>query len=100
MAYDPNMNSPRPDMQQPRPPRGGGNWVWAALGAVVVFGVVVWVMVSGPATDPTTTSSTTPPAASETAPAMEPVDPNTPSSSATTTDDMAPATPDAGTAKP
>ncbi|MGF0537804.1 hypothetical protein ACQQ2Q_07395 [Agrobacterium sp. ES01] len=97
MTYDPNMNSGRPDLQSPRPPNRG-NWLWAALGAVVVLGVVLWVSMGGPATDPTTTSSTTQPAATETAPAIEPMDPAAPATPPA--GDVAPATPDAGTAQP
>jgi len=78
MTYDPNINRDRPDLATPpaRAPRGG-SWTWAAIGAVILLGIAVWAMMGGgPATDPATTSST-PPAATDTAPA-QPAAPATP----------------------
>ncbi|MFA7414054.1 MAG: hypothetical protein WC048_06185 [Rhizobium sp.] len=94
MTYDPNLNRDRPDLATPpaRAPRGG-SWTWAAIGAVILVGIAVWAMMGGPATDPTTTSST-PPAATDTAPA-QPAAPATPPAT-----DAAPATPGADTTKP
>ncbi|MBO3758635.1 hypothetical protein J5J10_17120 [Ciceribacter sp. L1K23] len=78
MTYDPNMTN-RPDLQPtPQPPRGPSWTPWIAVAAVLLLGVVVWSLMSAPGTDPATTSSTTPPAVTETAPSAEPVDPVAP----------------------
>lgn len=90
MAYDPNSNLNRPDLQTPAPPRKSLT-PWFAVAAVVVAGVVVWSLMSGPSTDPATTSSTTPPAATDTAPTIPATPPAT---------DATPATPNSGTTQP
>lgn len=115
MAYDPNLNNPdpnlnrpdanlnrpdptlnRPDLNAPPPRAARTSWTpWVAIAAVVVAGVAIWSMVSGPTTDPTTTSSTTPPATSDTnstAPATRPLEPTAPAG------DAAPVAP--GTSQP
>jgi hypothetical protein len=95
MTYDPNLNTNRPDLgtPPPRPPKNNGWAPWAALAAVVVLGVVIWSMMSGPDVDPAaSTSTTTPPAATETAPAVTPADPAPATPPAA---DPAPATPPA-----
>ncbi|HCL67433.1 MAG TPA: hypothetical protein DIC56_21870 [Rhizobium sp.] len=97
MTYDPNLNRDRPDLATPpaQAPRSG-NWTWAAIGAVVLLAIAAWVMMSGPTTDPATTTLT-PPAATDTAPAQ----PAAPTTSATPpATDAAPATPGADTTKP
>ncbi len=97
MTYDPNLNRDRPDLATPpaQAPRSG-NWTWAAIGAVVILAIAAWVMMSGPATDPATTTLT-PPAATETAPAQ----PAAPTTSATPpATDAAPAAPGTDTTKP
>lgn len=97
MTYDPNLNRDRPDLATPpaQAPRGG-NWTWAAIGAVVILAIAAWVMMSGPATDPATTTLT-PPAASDTAPAQ----PAAPTTSATPpATDAAPAAPGTDAPKP
>ena len=79
MTYDPNSNIERPPVNRPaaenpnvvyeapRPARSSA-WAFAAVAAVIVLGVVVWTMMSNPGTDPATTSATTPPAVTDTAP--------------------------------
>ncbi|WP_246735788.1 hypothetical protein [Agrobacterium sp. a22-2] len=79
----------------PVPPRKSMT-PWFALAAVVVAGVVVWSLMSGPSTDPATTSAT-PPAATETAPTVQPTTPAPATPPATGT---APATPNSGTTQP
>lgn len=95
MTYDPNLNR-RPDPEHPVATRSGSSWApWALVGAVVIVGLVIWSMTSGPAVDPATTSSTMPPAATENAPATEPLTPEAPA-----TNDVAPTTPAPAPAEP
>ena len=94
MAYDPNLNVNRPDLQTPPPREPRNSWApLAVIAAAAVAGVVIWSMMSGPATDPAATSSTTatPPAATDTAPAITPMEPATPA--APSTNGTAPAAP-------
>lgn len=90
MTYDPNMQQ-RPDLQPtPRPPRGPSWTPWIAVAAVLLLGVVVWSLMSAPGTDPATTSSTTPPAVTDTAPSADPAPVDPPAA------DPAPTTPAPG----
>lgn len=93
MAYDPN--DPRADLRE-RPETelrdrpevvnhidarsGGVSWLpWLAILAVLLIGVFVWSNMGGaPGTDPGTTASTNPPAASTEAPAPAPMEPAAP----------------------
>jgi hypothetical protein len=86
MAYDPNQTN-RPDLRTPdlrntteiRPKRSSSWMTWVAILAVVVVGAFVWSQMGGStATDQTTTSSTTPPAQTQSAPAPAPMTPATP----------------------
>ncbi|MFK3777181.1 hypothetical protein [Agrobacterium sp. NPDC089420] len=99
MTFDPN--NPRPDRDlrpevnignEPRA-RTSSSWVpWLAIIVVVLVGVFAWSQMSGPTTDPATTSSTTPPAATDQAPApMTPTVPATPPAN-----NAAPASPNTG----
>ncbi|MDI6835550.1 MAG: hypothetical protein QMD99_07525 [Rhizobiaceae bacterium] len=99
MTYDPNLNRDPPDVRNP-PPRASrsGTWTWAAIGAVIVLGLVVWSLMSGgPGVDQSTTSSTTAPA-TDTAPAIQPATPAAPATPPT--NDAAPANPPAGNSQP
>ncbi|MBP1851779.1 hypothetical protein [Rhizobium halophytocola] len=101
MTYDPNLNKERPDVYTtPRRPARAGAWAWAAIGAVVVLGVVVWSMMGGPATDPTTTSSTTPPAVTDTAPQPNTMTAPDASTDAPARNDATPVAPDQSAPKP
>lgn len=96
MTYDPNdrrePEDRRLDLDAAPEMRTGSAWApWAVLVAVVLVGAFIWSQMSGPGTDPTTTSSTTPPAVTDQAPAPVPM---TPAPQAT--NDTAPATPPAG----
>lgn len=99
MTYDPNLNRDPPDVRNP-PPRASrsGTWTWAAIGAVIVLGLVVWSLMSGgPGVDQSTTSSTTAPA-TDTAPAIQPATPAAPATPPT--NDAAPANPPTGNSQP
>lgn len=110
MTYDPNDKNPelrpKPDLNPNVPPYIDPNLTpparstpsWVPFGAVIVLilaGVFIWSQMGGPTTDPTTTSSTaSPPAVSEQAPAVEPMAPTTPATPPA--NDAAPATPAPG----
>ncbi len=99
MTYDPNLNRDPRDVKTP-PPRASrsGTWTWAAIGAVIVLGLVVWSLMSGgPGVDQSTTSSTTAPA-TDTAPAIQPTTPAAPATPPA--NDAAPANPPAGNSQP
>jgi hypothetical protein len=96
MTFDPNNPRPdrdlRPEVNISNEPRArtSSSWVpWLAIIVVVLVGVFAWSQMSGPTTDPATTSSTTPPAATDQAPA--PITPATPPANNT-----APASPTTG----
>ncbi|MBP1844020.1 hypothetical protein J2046_002278 [Rhizobium petrolearium] len=64
---------------------------WVAVIAVILVGAFVWSQMGGSPTDTQTTSSTTPPAATDQSPAPAPVMPGAPPA-----DNATPATPPAG----
>ncbi|ADY63215.1 MULTISPECIES: hypothetical protein [Rhizobium/Agrobacterium group] len=99
MTFDPNNPRPdrdlRPELNISNEPlaRKSPSWMpWLAILVVALVGVFAWSQMSGPNTDPATTSSTMPPAATQQAPA--PVTPTVPATPPA--NNAAPASPNTG----
>ncbi|MFK0385267.1 MULTISPECIES: hypothetical protein [Rhizobium/Agrobacterium group] len=99
MTFDPGNPRPerdlRPEVNITNEPRARSSWTpWLAVIVVVLVGIFAWSQMSGPTTDPSTTSSTTPPAVSDQAPAPAPMTPTTPATPPA--NNAAPTTPGTG----
>ncbi|WP_320200187.1 hypothetical protein RMR16_014570 [Agrobacterium sp. rho-13.3] len=94
LPRDPNLRPDRPELRTtPEAARKSAGWApWVAVIAVLLVGGFIWMQMSAPSrTDPTTTSSTTPPAVTDQAPAPAPMTPAAPPANT-----MAPASPNTG----